>query len=239
MSHSASETFDTPDPLSKLHKMSTTAGVASQQYVAVNGAAVVAALLGLASALTIFSPLLLVIPIAGLIVGIFAWRQISASNGTETGKLVAALGLTLSLLIGGGVAGKELLDNAHARADGRQMDAIAHQLADHLKAGRAKEAYELFDDKFRERIQPAQFVAVLRNTVARNGQIQSIAWNQVPPHTEWVQGGNMLVAEAIMSIRFDAGEGRFTFIFRKVGDNWQILNISEMFPPERPPKNGQ
>ena len=53
------------DPLSKLHKMSTTAGLASQQYVAVNIAAVMAALLGVASGLSVFSPLLLVIPIVG------------------------------------------------------------------------------------------------------------------------------------------------------------------------------
>ena len=42
-----------PDPLAKLHKMSTTAGVASQQYVAVNTSAVIAALLGVASALAL------------------------------------------------------------------------------------------------------------------------------------------------------------------------------------------
>src|SRR5205085_1507862 len=56
---------EAPDPLAALHKMSTTAGVASQQYVAVNGAAVLAALLGFASALTILSPVLLVVPAAG------------------------------------------------------------------------------------------------------------------------------------------------------------------------------
>ena len=84
------------DPLSKLHKMSTTAGVASQQYVAVNTTAVVAALLGVASAMAMFSPLLLVIPVATVVVSIVAWRQIANSNGTETGKPLAVLGLVLA-----------------------------------------------------------------------------------------------------------------------------------------------
>ena len=110
-----------PDPLSTLHKMSTTAGVASQQYVAINSAAVVAALLGVASALTIFSPLLLVIPLAGIVVAIFAWRQISDSSGTEAGKPVAVLGLLLSLLIGGAATTKEVLEHTHATADAKQI----------------------------------------------------------------------------------------------------------------------
>src|SRR2546429_5411940 len=81
------------DPLARLHKMSTTAGVASQQYVAINNAAVIAALLGVASALALLTPTLLIVPLAGVVVAIVSWRQISNSNGTETGKPLALLGL--------------------------------------------------------------------------------------------------------------------------------------------------
>src|SRR5258706_5182963 len=77
------------DPLSKLHKMSTTAGVASQQYVAVNTAAVLAALLGVASMMAMFSPLLLVIPAGTIGVAIFAWPQIANRHGTGTGKVLS------------------------------------------------------------------------------------------------------------------------------------------------------
>src|SRR6266496_4787827 len=70
------------DPIAHLHKMSTTAGLGSGDYVAVNGAAVFALLLGIASALILFEDYLLVIPIACVIVSIVAWIQINHSNGT-------------------------------------------------------------------------------------------------------------------------------------------------------------
>src|SRR2546423_11699825 len=95
--HSAPATDSANDPLAKLHRMSTTAGVASQQYVAVNTTAVIAALLGVASGLTLFSQLMLVIPVAGIVCAIVAWRQINGSNGTETGKPLAIAVLLLSL----------------------------------------------------------------------------------------------------------------------------------------------
>jgi hypothetical protein len=223
---------DSADALSKLHKMSTTAGVASQQYVAVNSAAVAAALLGVASALTIFSPLLLVIPLAGMIVAVAAWRQIGNSNGTETGKGVAALGLALSLLIGGAVLGKELLDNAHSRADAHQMAFICTQLNDAIKADRYDAAYNLFDINFRSRVSPQQFEAKLRvlQSPRNNGRIHSIIWNGVPPAYEKIEGGNGMLGVIYTAIKFDAGEGRFTFVFRKVSEGWQLMNIMELFP---------
>src|SRR5882762_5848677 len=112
------------DPLSKLHKMSTTAGVASQQYVAVNTAAVLAALLGVASMMAMFSPLLLVIPAVTIGVALFAWRQIANSNGTETGKVLAISGLVLAVVVGGGVAAREVMAASKARADARTMGEI-------------------------------------------------------------------------------------------------------------------
>src|SRR6185436_15279396 len=51
------------DPLAHLHKMSTTAGLGSQEYVAVNGMAVFALVLGLASGFALFDRLFLVIPL--------------------------------------------------------------------------------------------------------------------------------------------------------------------------------
>src|SRR5215218_496972 len=74
------------DPLSHLHKMSTTAGLGSGDYVAVNGAAVFSLLLGLASMLSMLEEILLIIPLACIIVSVIAWRQINHSNGTQTGK---------------------------------------------------------------------------------------------------------------------------------------------------------
>src|SRR3954451_9896103 len=74
------------DPLAHLHKMSTTAGLGSGDYVAVNGTAVFALLVGVASALALMSEVLLILPLVAFVAGFMAWGQIRHSNGTQTGK---------------------------------------------------------------------------------------------------------------------------------------------------------
>jgi hypothetical protein len=221
------------DPLSKLHKMSTTAGVASRQYVAVSPTAVMAALLGVASGLTLFSPLLLVIPAAGVAVAILAWRQVSHSNGTQTGKPLAAAGLTLSLLIGGGVLAREWIDRAHATADARQMESIATKLCDDIKANQFDAALNLFDVNFRARVPLDSFrlrwMAVQGSAF---GPLKSVAWNQVLPLYEMLEGAGGLHAVISIAMKFQNSEGRFTFIYRKVGSEWQIAGLPDIFPPE-------
>src|SRR5438552_9086922 len=85
------------DPLAHLHKMSTTAGLGTTEYVAINPLAVTTIFLGLASALALLDNTLLALPIAAVICGIFALRQISRSGGTQTGRGLAILGLLLAL----------------------------------------------------------------------------------------------------------------------------------------------
>ena len=227
-----------PDPLSKLHRMSITAGMANQQYVAVNIAAVIAAMLGIASAMSIFSPLLLIIPAAGVIVAVAAWRQINNSNGTETGKLFALSGLALSLLVGGGVLGKAWVDNARARDDAKQMDVVMQQLSNAVKTGKFELAYGLFDISFRTRVPLETFQARwgLMQKPEAYGTLKSIAWNDVHPQYEKMEGETGEVGIINFVIRFERSEGRYTFVFRKVSDTWKILGAPELFPAERVPK---
>ena len=224
-----------PDPLAKLHRMSTTAGVASQQYVAVNTTAVIAALLGVASGLAVFSQTLLIIPVAAIVCAIVAWRQIADSNGTETGKGLAIGGLLLSLLIGGGIFGKQLLASARARADGHAMEAIVAQLNDDLRAGNYAEAYQLFSVTFRTRVSQDAFTDRWRASVDPSyyGPLLAMTWNNVPPAYESAQGGDVTYGVIYVAISFKRTDSRFTFAFRKVGDAWQLENIVEMFPVER------
>ena len=82
------------DPFLQLHKMSTTAGLGSADYVAINGTALAAILLGIVSAFMLLnSAVLLVFPIAGIFCGLLAFRQINHSNGTQTGRVLAGVGL--------------------------------------------------------------------------------------------------------------------------------------------------
>src|SRR5207237_7613213 len=103
--------------LAQLHRMSTTAGVTNVGYVAVNHTAIVAVLLGLASALAFFGWLLLIVPVVGIIFAIFAVRQINDSSGTQTGKGLAYVGLLLCLLLGGSAIALRAMQLAGVRAD--------------------------------------------------------------------------------------------------------------------------
>jgi hypothetical protein len=239
------------DPLAKLHKMSTTAGVASQQYVAVNNAAVLAVILGLASGLAILSPLFLICPLAGVIIALVAWQQIRNSNGTETGNLpiylinlhgfrffrlfdlpVHVAGLVLCLLFGGFVVAKEVTSRVSARGDARQMQAIADQLTQRLKAKDYNAAYEMFTTPFRQRVSLNQFKARWES-MQQSGSLQSLTWNGVLPAYDSIEGGQSVAGIVSMAVSFADREGRFTFVFRKASEAWQLENIPELFPIER------
>lgn len=227
------------DPLAKLHRMSTTAGVASQQYVAINGAAVVATVLAAVSLwfglMAWTSTLWLVIPLAGVICGIVAWRQIADSNGTEKGRLFAAIGVVGSLLIAGAVIARQAAQSRHERADGRAMaDAVA-KLGDLVRANKMADAYQMFSVNFRTRISEDVFAKkwTAFQDPAYYGKLQSLTWNDVPPQYEQTDGGETTLAVIYAAGKFERAEPRFTVIYRKAGDTWQLDNIPEVFPAER------
>ena len=96
-----SDAEDGPDPLANLHKMSTTAGITSQEYVAINIPSIISVVLGVASVVAVLNPVLLVVPLAAVLTALASLSQIRASNGTQTGRGFAILGIVLALGIGG------------------------------------------------------------------------------------------------------------------------------------------
>src|SRR3954454_9597425 len=107
---------DAPNPLASLHKMSTTAGISSQEYVAINIPSIIAPVLGVASVVAVLNPILLVVPLAAIVTAVAALRQIRESNGTQTGRAFAWLGIVLSLAIGGVVFAPAGADQLQRRA---------------------------------------------------------------------------------------------------------------------------
>src|SRR3954468_1363531 len=103
------------DPIAHLHKMSTTAGVGSQDYVAINNAAIVSVILGLCTALAFLGIPFLIVGAAGIVFGVIAIVQIRHSNGTQGGLGLAILGILLSLAIAGSVAAVSIMDWTHQR----------------------------------------------------------------------------------------------------------------------------
>src|SRR6478609_7278380 len=85
------------DPLARLHKMSTTAGLGTTDYVAINALAVASVFLGLASLLAMLDPLLLALPVLAIGCSIWALTQIRHSGGTQSGASLAILGLLLAV----------------------------------------------------------------------------------------------------------------------------------------------
>jgi hypothetical protein len=198
-----------PDPaaasehLLHLHKMSTTAGLGSGEYVAVNVTAVLAIICGLASMLAILGNLLLVIPAIGVVLGIVAIVQISRSNGTQTGKLLAWAGLILSVLIGGGLVTTQIVQAAARAQDEKDIAALCHQFGVLINTDKFDDAYDLFDSTFHGRVTLQDFES--RMTANQHSSalppVVAVEWNNIPPMFDVSPEGDE-IARAVVKIYY-------------------------------------
>jgi hypothetical protein len=229
------------DPLLHLHKMSTTAGLGSQEYVAVNVTSVVAVLFGLASLLAIASPALLVFPIVGVGLSLIALRQIRNSNGTQTGGALAILGLIFSGLITTAIFAYQGVQAVHRRADQQAIASLCQKYGELLDQRKFDQAYDLFDSDFQNRVGKQAFITAL-TTVQNQGTlvppIDAISWNGLAEFHADDTGTE--TSDSVMKIHFkgfDGGEERQPIHFKRSGDGpWLIDNIPEQFPASRPPR---
>ena len=227
-----------PDPLASLHKMSTTAGITSQEYVAINIPSILALLVGLASVLAVLSPILLIVPVAGIITGFVALAQIRASNGTQSGRGFAWLGILLSLGIGAFVLVAAVVERSRTAADRNAIVQQIEQLGRHVAAKEYDPAYGMFSDRFRARVDRARFGAVWDQLHAFQGfgKMQGMQWNETHILFEEDPGSGTRVATAYAWVIFEkTGQERprHPLVFRKVGDKWVIEDAPQMFPRDR------
>src|SRR4051794_26864016 len=122
------------DPLHNLYRMSRTAGLGSGDYVAINNTAIAALLLGVASTLSLLWPAALVVAAAAIVCGILALIQISSSNGTQSGRALAALGILLALALGGVTGVKMVAASAQHRRDEAKIGELVKRLNDLIVA---------------------------------------------------------------------------------------------------------
>lgn len=220
------------DPLSHLHKMSTTAGLGSGEYVAVNGAAVVTLLLGLASALTLFEELLLVIPITAIIVGIVAWRQVNQSNGTQTGKGLVVVGLLCAIGFGGFVVTREATRGMRTRDDRNAIRATINEFGAKVKAGDVDGAYTMFTGDFKQQIDPTLFkqrVELVRQSEIF-GSLKDTSWNGLASfQTEDATGRRYAVTKFKMNL--DKTQVDMETTLRKDDGRWVFHSMPTLFPP--------
>jgi hypothetical protein len=222
--------------LLNLHKMSTTAGLGSGDYVAVNVTAVVTVLAGLASVLVMLGDLLLIIPAVGVLTGCVALLQVSRSNGTQTGKALAWVGLLLCALIGGGKLVVEEIQTLHRKADTQQIVSLFRRYGDLIRKNQLDDAYELFDSAFHSRVDIATFKGMISRYQPNPGNpgISGIDWNGVAPDYQLDPSGEES-AHAMLKLLYPGYEGsRMDARLRRSGDVWRFDNIPDMFPAKDP-----
>jgi hypothetical protein len=225
------------DPLAHLHKMSTTAGLGSGDYVAVNGTAVFALFLGLASALALMSETLLVIALAAIIVSIVAWQQIAHSNGTQTGKGLVILAMLLSLGFGGLVFGRWATEGYRTREDRKAIGQLFNDFGVKAKSNDVGGLYGLFSDRFMTTVDPKTFADRLKALRDYFGGITGIEWNgliefQTNDTTGDTYGWTPL------QVNFEKSPLKDTVRLHKQSDGWRIDDMQQTFPPPQPAQGG-
>ena len=224
--------------MSHLHKMSTTAGLGSGDYVAVNGGAVAALLLGLASALVLLEPFLLVIPLACVVDSFMAWRQIRSSNNTQTGKSLIAIGLVCALGFGGFVLVRQATEEMRTREDRTAIAGVVSEIGDKTRAGDYPGLYDLFSDRFRSSVPLELFeerMASIRESDLY-GKLTDTTWNGlVEFQTDSTTG--IRYATARINFNVEKSEQPFpvTLAMSRSEAGWRVENIPEIFPPQQPP----
>ncbi len=220
------------EPLAHLHKMSTTAGLGSGEYVAVNGAAVFALLLGLASMLALLEEVLLVIPLTAIVVGVIAWRQINQSNGTQTGKGLVAIALLLALGFGGFVVAKETTRGLRTRDDRAAIRRTITEFGEKIKANDMTGAYQMFSEGFRGAVTPELFnerLGYVRESELF-GKLKDTEWNGLADFQSDPATGQRF-AFTKLKMNLDKTVIDVEATLRKDGDKWVFETMQTFFPP--------
>jgi hypothetical protein len=219
--------------------MSRTAGLGSTEYVAINGAAVGAAILGVASSLAILANIFLVVPLVGIVFGVVAVRQIKDSNGTQGGRALAWGGILLSLIFAGVVVGGEVREIVTHRQDTAELTSLIDQFSDAAKANDVDKAYALFSPEFQQRWDKDRFAGVLKllHQSPISGDLQYLRWNNVRMQFESLPNQPERYANGAMLVKFEKSPEPFRteLVFRNDGNGWKIYSIPTFFAEQQQP----
>ena len=231
------------DPLAHLHKMSTTAGLGTTEYAAVNGVSVIAVILGVASALSLLDPVLLVIPLLTLVLSLVAIWQIRKSNGTQTGKGLALLGLLLAIGFCGLVGGRWAFEIFRNREDETAINGVISNLDQTLRAGKYDDAYRtLFSERFTSRFNQQNFTDTWKHIVEGSKDYKGLTGirsnGRMQFETNPDTGQKAAYAMTIMEFGSNSNPARLPFVFLKGPDgSWKIADIPDLFKPQPVPQS--
>ena len=222
--------------LSRLHKMSTTAGIATQEYVAINNMAIAAAVVGLATAVVLSGyTVFLVLAVAGVICGILALRQIRDSAGTQGGKGIAILGIALSLLFGGIGIAQMVLEARRERADAVLVAQAIKDLGATLAAGEFKKAYESTDPVFQRTHPLTRWEQVFKGQAEAFGKLTKFEGNGIVQFTTLADGTYTGVTMIVAQWEKRPGEDArlATYLTPDDSGKWRIYRIIQGFEDQQ------
>ncbi len=214
--------------------MSKTAGLGTSEYQAVNVAGVVALVIGLVSFAANFDAVLLIIPLAGLIVGAIALYQIRGSNGTQTGTWMAIVGILLSLGTGLWAGTARYREAARTSADRVALVKLVDDLWQNAQGEKLEQVYGLFTDTFRQRVGRAEFDRPW-NTFKGRYALKRISSNGLFAFEDdqvtqvRVASGQLVVEFADPGLQTDRPQALFTYR----NGRWAIETIPTYYPPPK------
>jgi hypothetical protein len=240
------------DHLAHLPKMSPTAGVATQEYVAINVGAVFALLLGFASILALMQNALILIPIAAIVVAVVSLRQIADSNGTQTGRGIATAGLFMAAGITSFVVSSAAFEYLGSRADKAAISTLCEKFGDDLRTGQYDAGYDLFSQRFKSRVSRGDFVTTMKimqlelHTASQDGNDFTVVggkWNGLAAFYTDPDSG-VVTAQTVIQLFYKqaASHDSLDATFRKetiTGNSgaseeiWTIDDIPKLFPAKR------
>jgi hypothetical protein len=236
---------DSADPLSHLAKMSGTGSAFGQaEYVAINPVAIAALVFAMVSLLSLLFTFFLIAAAVGLFTGLLALRQISQSNGTQSGRWFAIGGLLVSLLVGGGVGAQQVMEWNADRTQSKQCAELLSRLGAELRAEHYQGAYDtLTTDAFRQRVELARFANIFRElqSVPSYGKLESIEWHGQPMSFAPVADSDAKTATTMAKMKFEKFPELIpeAMIMTNRSGSWQIDNIPRLFPEKRPKRSRQ
>lgn len=232
----ASSTEADLEKLSHLHRMSRTAGLGSSEYSAVNIAAVVAVLIGVASALALLSPVFLFLPVVGVIIAGVAVKQISGSNGTQTGLPLAVLALVLCFGLSAFTGLKAYRLSAQEKQDNADLIALVDRFSKLIVEKKYDEAYKLTDARFQEQI-PLSTLESSFESLSNSpgfGAFQGMRTNKIFAIEADPEVAQVRMAVGFMLLDFEKRSGGDDFRtearYRNTDGEWKIFAIPKLFP---------
>jgi hypothetical protein len=149
------------------------------RYSAVSRPAILALFLGLASALALVSPILVIVPLAAAATAVVALRQISSSGAQYSGRWSATVGLCLAMLFAGWGLSREWTRQARLQEQARQF---AEEWLQLVRDGKLQRAHQYMNPPG-ARLSSDAAIAEFYRTDAEAGEVMKSLFANEPLKT--------------------------------------------------------